>query len=174
MYKQILVPLDGSAFAEAALPLATALSRKTKADLHVTTVVEPIPAFAYEEWESAAKDWSEEYLASVAGRISEAAGGKVTTALHTGHVVETLIEEAEATNADVVVMATHGRGTLSRAWLGSVADGFMRQAELPVIFVRPEEGDAPPPEPRPDFETILVPLDGSELSESALAHPPSA
>jgi nucleotide-binding universal stress UspA family protein len=170
VYKQILVPLDGSAFSESAIPLALALSAKTQADVQLMTVVEPIPAFAYEEWESAAREWSEEYLAAVAERISGAAGGKVTTALHSGHVVDTLVEAANAVGADLVVMATHGRGALSRAWLGSVADGFMRRAEIPVLFVRPEEGETPAPEPRKDFETILVPLDGTELSESALAH----
>jgi len=170
VYKQIVVPLDGSAFAESALPLALALSAKTKAAVQLVTVVEPIPAFAYEEWESAAKEWSEEYLAAVADRISVAAGGKVTRALHSGHVVDTLIDAAKVVGADLVVMATHGRGALSRAWLGSVADGVMRRAEIPLLFVRPEDGETPPLEPRKDFETILVPLDGTELSESALAH----
>ena len=170
MYKQILVPLDGSAFAEAALPLALALSAKTRADVQLVTVVEPIPAFAYEEWESAAREWSEQYLSAVRDRVAGAAGGEVTTALHSGHVVETLVDAVKAIDADVVVMATHGRGTLSRAWLGSAADGFMRRAEVPVLFVRPEEGEPPALEPRSDFETILVPLDGTELSESALAH----
>lgn len=170
MYKTILVPLDGSAFGEAALPLALALSRKTQATLHLLTVVEPIPAFAYEEWESAAKEWTEGYLADAAERVSASAGGKVTTAVRTGHVVEALVSEVRSVKADLVVMATHGRGALSRAWLGSVADAFLRQAEVPVLYVRPEEGEAPPTEPTADFETILVPLDGSELSESALAH----
>lgn len=170
MYESILVPLDGSAFAEASLPLALALSRKTEAALHLVTVVEPIPAFAYEEWESAAKEWSEEYLANVAERCAKSAGGEVTTALRTGHVVEALSEEVEAREADLVVMATHGRGALSRAWLGSVADRFMRHSEQPVIFVRPEEGEPPPTRARDDFETLLVPLDGSELSECALEH----
>ena len=66
MYKSILVPLDGSTFAEACLPLALALTRKTNASLHLISVVEPIPAFAYAEWEPAALDWSTQYLASVA------------------------------------------------------------------------------------------------------------
>ncbi len=169
MYDRIVVPLDGSTFAEAALPLALALVAKTEATLHLVTIVEPIPSFAYEEWESAAKEWSQEYLSAVADRISQKAG-KITTALLTGHVVETLIGAAKESRADLIVMATHGRGALSRAWLGSVADGVMRRAEVPVLFVRPEEGDAPTPHPREDFDTVLVPLDGSELSESALAH----
>lgn len=170
MYKEILVPLDGSAFAEAALPLALALSKKTGAGIHLVTVVEPLPAFAYEEWESAAKEWSEEYIENVAERVRSGTKAQVTTGMHTGHVVELLMAEVADRKADVVVMATHGRGTLSRAWLGSVADGFMRRAEVPVLFVRPEEGEPPPAEPAEDFETILVPLDGSELSESALEH----
>lgn len=170
MYKQILVPLDGSTFAEAALPLALALTRKTEADLHLISVVEPIPAFAYAEWEPAALDWSTKYLDSVVERISERAGGNVSAAVHSGRVIETLHEQSEKLGIDLVVMATHGRGVLSRAWLGSVADALMREAGTPVLFVRPEEGEAPEPEPSEDFRTLFIPLDGSELSESALEH----
>ena len=169
MYKRILVPLDGSTFAEASLPLALALSRLTNASLHLVSVVEPITAFAYAEWEPAALDWSTQYLGSVAERVSDGAAG-VTTSVHSGHVVETLHQEVASLGADLVIMATHGRGALSRAWLGSVADSFMREAEVPVLFVRPSEGEAPPPEPSARFETLLVPLDGSGLSESALEH----
>ncbi len=201
MYKQIVVPLDGSTFAEAALPLALALSTRTKATLHLVTVVEPIPAFAHAKWESAAKEWSEEYLPSVSKRISEHtsaevttalptdsaakewseeylssvserisghSGAEVTTALRTGHVLETLLAETRAREADVVVMATHGRGALSRAWLESVADGFVHQADWPIILIRPEEGEAPPTTLVDGFKTLLVPLDGSKLSERAL------
>ena len=170
MYKRILVPLDGSTFAEAALPLALALSRKTNAALRLVSIVEPIPAFAYAEWEPAALDWSTKYLDSVCDRVTASAGGEVTTAVHTGRVVDTLEKEVADQDIDLVVMATHGRGVLSRAWLGSVADAFMREASVPVLYVHPEEGEAPAPETWNDFETLLVPLDGSEVSESALAH----
>jgi len=88
----------------------------------------------------------------------------------TGIPDKELTEAVKNLRIDLVVMATHGRGALSRAWLGSVADALMREAETPVLFVRPSEGEAPPPEPAEDFGTLLVPLDGSELSESALAH----
>lgn len=170
MYKNILVPLDGSTFAEATLPLALALTHKTGAKLHLVSVVEPIPAFAYAEWEPAALDWSTKYLDSVAERVSGDAGDEVTTSVHSGRVVETLCKEVASRSVDLVVMATHGRGVLSRAWLGSVADAFMRESDVPVLFVRPEEGDAPAPKPSQDFETLLVPLDGSDVSESALRH----
>jgi nucleotide-binding universal stress UspA family protein len=142
----------------------------TNAGLHLTSVVEPIPAFAYAEWEPAALDWSTKYLDSVAERVSGSAGGEVTTAVHTGRVVDTLHQEVETLGADLVIMATHGRGALSRAWLGSVADAFVRASDVPILFVRPSEGEAPPPEPSTGFNTLLVPLDGSDLSESALEH----
>jgi nucleotide-binding universal stress UspA family protein len=170
VYKQILVPVDGSTFAEAALPLALALSGKTGSGVHVVSVVEPIPAFAYEEWEAAAREWSQDYLENVAERVRPEAGGEVTTALRSGHVVETLLTEADVSHADLIVMSTHGRGALSRAWLGSVADAIMRQARIPVVFVRPREARAPAAEAPGGFETILVPLDGSDVSESALEY----
>lgn len=170
VYETILVPLDGSAFAEAALPLALSLSQKTGAELRLVTVLEPIPAFAYEDWEPAAREWSEEYLGSVAERCSGDAGGTVTTQLRSGHIIDALRQEIGESGADLVVMATHGRGALSRAWLGSVADRFMRQADLPVLFVRPEEGEPPPAEAVDAFGMLLIPLDGSDLSESALEH----
>jgi nucleotide-binding universal stress UspA family protein len=170
VYKRILVPLDGSTFAEAALPLALALTRKTNASLHLVSIVEPIPAFAYAEWEPAALDWSTKYLDSVADRVAPSAGGELTTEVHSGRVVDTLCEQVSKLDIDLMVMATHGRGVLSRAWLGSVADALMREAPVPVLFVHPEEGEAPAPESWDDFETLMIPLDGSELSESALAH----
>lgn len=170
MYKQILVPLDGSAFAEAALPLALEISRRTGADVHLATVLEPVTSFAYEGWEGAAVEWSRQYLDDVLDRMEDQAGGTIDHAVLEGHTVERLQEEAEAREADLVVMASHGRGALSRLWLGSVADGFVRQTHLPVILVRPDEDQEPVQDFTHSFETLLVPLDGSELSESAMEH----
>lgn len=171
MYRLIMVPLDGSRFAESALPLALSVSRRVGAPLHLVTVQEPIPSFAYDEWESAAEDWSRTYLDDVAGRVRARASADVTAALLSGHVTEVLEKEAEERSADLVVMATHGRGAFSRAWLGSVADAFLHHTRRPVLLVRPDEseaaldlaGDAA-------FCRMLVPLDGTELSESVLEH----
>jgi len=170
MYKQILVPLDGSAFAEAALPLALEVSRRTGARLHLATVLEPVTSFAYEGWEGAAVEWSHKYLEEVLNRIEGKAGGDVTQSVLSGHTVEMLQGEAETLGADLVVMASHGRGALSRMWLGSVADGFVRQTDLPVILVRPDEGATPASTFDHSFKTLLISLDGSELSEDALTH----
>jgi len=170
VYRQIVVPLDGSRFAEAALPLALTLSRKTDAHIHLVTVVEPIPTFAYDEWESAAQEWSAAYLAKLKETVEPLAGGSVSTALVKGHAVDAIQAEVESADADLVVLASHGRGAMTRMWLGSVADGFLRHTDRPVLLVRPDEDDLPPADREYGFETLLVPLDGSELSESALAH----
>lgn len=170
MYTQIMVPLDGSKFAESALPLALTLSRATKAPIHLATVIEPVPAFAYEEWGTAAEEWTKEYLAKLTEEVAERAGGAVTSSVHSGHVVDTLQKEAAKKKVDLVVMASHGRGAVSRLWLGSIADRFVRQTDRPVLVVRPEEGEHPALDDVATFDNLLVPLDGSELSESALLH----
>jgi nucleotide-binding universal stress UspA family protein len=168
VYSRILVPLDGSTFGEAALSRALALSKRTGAALHLVSVVEPIPALPDDPWEEKAKEWSEDYLEEVAERVSVQTGQEVTKGVRSGLVVEAILTEASSCGADLIVMATHGRGALSRAWLGSVADGVMRHAKVPVFLVRPKADEAPVLEPTLGFHTILVPLDGSELSECAL------
>lgn len=170
MYRKILVPLDGSAFAEAALPLALALSHRTGADVRLITVLEPVTSYAYEGWEGAALDWTQRYLEDVFERIEGEADGEVDHVVRNGHSVETLSKEAEEWGADVVVMASHGRGALSRLWLGSVADGFIRQASLPVLVVRPDEDVERVEDFSHSFRKVLIPLDGSELAETALEH----
>jgi len=169
MYRQIMVPLDGSRFAESALPLALAISRHTGATMHLVTVQEPIPSFAYDEWESAAEEWTQSYQENVLARVRERATGKVTADLGSGHVVEVLEQIAEQNDVDLIVMATHGRGMFSRAWLGSVADAFLHHTPRPILLVRPEEaGSQPDLSQSVELTRILVPLDGTELSESAI------
>ncbi len=68
----------------------------------------------------------------------------------------------------LIVMSTHGRRGLSRAWLGSVAAGVIREAVAPVLLVRPRKGGARPGATL-RIRHILVPVDGSPLSESIVA-----
>lgn len=69
--------------------------------------------------------------------------------------------------ADLIVMTTHGRGPLSRSWLGSVADELVRRATKPILLVRPQE-KARDLSVEPVLRHILVPLDGSALAEKVL------
>ena len=166
MFKKLLVTLDGSSFSEWALNYAAGLGSRTGADIELTSVHEPIPSFAYDEWEAAAFEWTEEYLAKARATLAERLGSEVTAWVGSGQVVDSLLDRAEAIGADLIVAATHGRGAFTRAWLGSVADGLLRHAHQPLLLVRPEKGERPPEDP--EFRKILVPLDGSDFSESVL------
>jgi nucleotide-binding universal stress UspA family protein len=169
MYTRIIVPLDGSTFAEAALPLALDLCQRSGASLHLVTVLEPVPPYGDDRWGAEAREWLTSYLEKVADRARQL-GVEATTALRSGYVVDDLLLEARREHADLIVVATHGRGPLARAWLGSVADALSRQAEIPLMLVRPREGSDQDLDPPTVPRTILVPLDGSELSECALEH----
>ena len=178
MYDDILVPLDGSRFAEHALPLALTLARRTDARIHLVSVVATAPSVRFmsskESEKAAVKGWFEEradraqeYLASVSRRLKEAASDselEVHTKILSGPAVEALEERARRTEADLIVMTTHGRSPLRRAWLGSVADGLIRTGPCPVLLQRPEEGEAPALSEAPNLGHILVPVDGSDRS----------
>ena len=169
MFAKILVPLDGSAFAETALAHALTLSRKAGGAVELVSVVEDEGAYPDPEWRRAAVEWSERSLEKAAAEVRERAGGDVSVRVLAGRVWEALVDRAREWGAGLIVMATHGRGALSRAWLGSVADAVVRHTDMPVLLLRPDEGAAPP---RADAEVrfgkVLIPLDGSEVSRSAV------
>jgi len=174
MHRKILVPLDGSRLAEAALPLARALAKRSGGELHLTTVVTPLPAVRPGGGEEGpVKGWFEEersrgkrYLAQVKARIEEETPEvPVHTKVMSGAVLSSLEDRIERIDADLVVMTTHGRGRLERVWLGSVADGLLRSAPCPIMLWRPNEDGA---ERAPQIRSILVPVDGSGNSRAVL------
>jgi nucleotide-binding universal stress UspA family protein len=174
MYRSILVPLDGSAFAEHALPLALSIARRAKAPLqiaHVDLVPAPMYVLSRPNMESTydaqARERAAAYLDDVVWRLSARTSVPVETVLLEGSVAEALQEHVAIKGVDLVVMTTHGRGALGRAWLGSVADKLVRHLPIPVLLVRPRE------EPHdltaePVLRRVLIPLDGSALAEQAL------
>lgn len=169
----IMVPLDGSEFSQAALPAAVAVADRAGAEVllaYVHSGFSPArPGEAPEALVEADRELvrhERELLEKVARQVREE-GPSVETLYEEGPVGATLAALAEE-RADLVVMATHGRGTFSRFWLGSVADELSRRCPVPLLLVRPgtEDGEPAPVELLP--ERILVPLDGSELAEQAL------
>src|SRR5438270_231085 len=129
MIHNILVPLDGTAFGEHALPLALALALKAKAAIRVAHVHIPAaPLYNGMELDSdltlESLVWEQEaaYLDKVIRRLKEVAGVAVSSSLVSGPVGEAFHNLVRSTPADLVVMTTHGRGPLVRFWLGSVAD----------------------------------------------------
>jgi nucleotide-binding universal stress UspA family protein len=174
MYRSLLVPLDGSAFAEHALPPALAIARRAGAALRLASVATPVAEAYAEAVYLAAPDLQEvvkgrhrAYLEDVAGRVRARWDGPVSRAVLEGEVAETLCADVAGSGADLVVMATHGRGPLGRFWLGSVADELVRRVSVPLLLVRPRE-QAPDLGREPELGKVVVALDGTELAEQAL------
>jgi nucleotide-binding universal stress UspA family protein len=174
MYRTILVPLDGSPFAEHALPLALALARRSRASLHLVSVSTPLAA-AYlegvyvgtEDLEAEVTERRQAYLESVQKRLRERIDVPITTEVLHGEVAGSLCDLAADSRFDLVVMATHGRSPFGRFWMGSVADEMIRHATLPLLLVRPEEEEVCL-DKEPDLGRVVVPLDGTELAERIL------
>lgn len=169
-YHKILVPLDGSASAESALPVASALAQATKAPLCLARVHEPptmatVNAF---EWNRDVELRELDYLTAVAGRLERKADVRSRTSLLIGHAADVIRRAAHRDGKTLIVMASHGRTGLSRRSLGSVADAVVQDAGAPVLLVRPDLGAND--ETTAFFGTVLVPLDGSMAAESILPH----
>lgn len=165
MFSRIQVSLDTSEFAELALPVAIELAQRSGATLDLVGVHDPVAGLDVAEWESAAATWMEEDLKRVSDRVARESGRPVEMHVDHGPIVPTLLARVKASNADLMVTATHGRGLISRAWLGSIADGLIRHAQIPLLLVRPDEDGNPPPTM---LQRVMVPLDGSELSLKVL------
>jgi nucleotide-binding universal stress UspA family protein len=173
----ILIPLDGSDFGEHALPLALSIARRGRLRLgltHVHHLVIP-PAtpdggmFFAPEVDKLVREQEAAYLEAVSDRIAAVWDGPVTRALLEAPVADALCQHAHTIGAALVVLCTHGRGGVARAWLGSVADRVLRQSTVPTLVVHPTAG---PTDLRsePPLEHILIPLDGSPLAEQAIDH----
>ena len=172
MYHSVLVPLDGSALAESALPVASALAEGLPAQLRLVhvyrlTVVDELARYGVAG--EAARSIAEHYVLGIADRLRAGGMTNVSATVVDGHPAEAIAAHAVETRTDLIVMASHGRTGVSRFWLGSVADGVVRSANTPVLMVR---GRAAPTErpTAPLFARILVPLDGSVTAEAIVPH----
>ena len=138
--------LDGSPLAEETLGPASELAQILGAGLTLVQVIEPpnpafysvmgyVPpeAFDVETW----REESKRYLDQVAAPLrSSGLHCDVETAFD--YPAATIARIAAEKGADAIVMATHGRTGLARAFMGSVANGVLQRAEVPVLVVRPK------------------------------------
>jgi nucleotide-binding universal stress UspA family protein len=170
MFNRILVPLDGSEVAARALEPAIKLAQHAHAE--ILLVRAPIPAYVVVPADSGyallypeqSLDHSEhlatEYLASIKDSLSRR-GLRVRADIRRGEAAEAIVETAADEKADLIVMSSHGYSGVTRWLLGSVAEKVLRAARCPVLAVR--SGSREP------LRRMLIPLDGSALSEQALA-----
>ncbi len=141
MYKRVLIPLDGSALAEQALPHALAQARLFEAELILLQVLAPLPHSpllgepARERAQTSLNASAHEYLERLVARVQEH-GIRVRAVTVEGSPSMAITEFAEANELDLIVMTTRGQSGLSRWLMGSVADRVVRAAAVPVLLVR--------------------------------------
>jgi nucleotide-binding universal stress UspA family protein len=182
MYRRILVPLDGTRYADHALPYAVAVAKTTGATIELLHVhhhqerspdLAALPQFQYQHVTDA--DWAQDddRLRAERVRLEEQAadielryGVPVRTRIVRGRTGEAIGREAREMVADLIVMATHAREGLDRIRFGDVAHELVEQLNVPALCVQPASEDAPLVAPQ--LRRMLITLDGSEFSEQVL------
>jgi nucleotide-binding universal stress UspA family protein len=139
----ILVPLDGSALAEAALGPAIELARERGAKLLLLRAAEAhtFPMADPTESQVAAVRDAEQYLAGVRDATKRASVADVDVTVWYGPPAQAIVEAAQYRKADLIVMSSHGRSGFGRLVLGSVAETVLRSTAVPILLIRP--GAAP-------------------------------
>ena len=155
MYKEILVPLDGSELSGSSLPTARGLAEALGARIHLLQVTSQTEEFAVmrgaefgtmgsdysqqvlDEVLTAQRDRIERYLSEVSDDLTSV-GLDVVKAVEDGQAAEKIVDYAEASGVDLIIMSTHGRGGVRRFLVGSVTDKVIRSTNLPVLVIHPE------------------------------------
>jgi nucleotide-binding universal stress UspA family protein len=169
MFRTILVPLDGSAFGEHALPFACTIAQRASATLLLTQVHLPVMPLTSEvaaytvELDLEQRDNQRRHVQEIATRLANEYSIRVDSAVLDAPIAPALHDYAIEQAVDLIIMTTHGRGPLSRVWLGSTADRMVRTMPIPIVLIRPHDG-----EPLPTLQHMLIPLDGSELGEQII------
>lgn len=181
MFQHILVPLDGSALAEQALPTAARLARSAGGSVILLRAVRPLVEYAggatymiytplntierlMKEEEAEARLYLEEIAAS-----PTLAGVHTRLEVYTGLAAPLIFFLTESQPIDLIVMSSHGRSGLKRWVLGSVAQKVVRSSSVPVLLLRefePATADPLLAAERP--LRVLVPLDGTVVAKAAL------
>jgi nucleotide-binding universal stress UspA family protein len=143
MFYRIVVPTDFSPNAQPASELAQRLATALESEVVFTCVLPTTPdwseaVFTGEQLQSMTatnRQWASDKLDEMV-RAARANGLRARSALRTGPPHDEIVLLATDERADLVVMGTHGRGGMNRAFLGSVADRVVRLAPCPVMTVK--------------------------------------
>jgi nucleotide-binding universal stress UspA family protein len=162
MFNRILLPLDGSEIAEGALAYSEELAGKFDAEL----VLYHVHSQEHQYQERMFHVYLDSTAEKVRNRVNHKV--KISTIVEAGEAAENICNFVNRYNIDLVVMtAVSSAGFKIGKLLGSVTDHICRNVPIPVILIRPSS--VKPPSPNGQlFRRVLVPLDGSELSNLAL------
>jgi nucleotide-binding universal stress UspA family protein len=145
-FDKILVPLDGSALAEAAVAKAVALAGETGSLMLVRAAeAHTLPGADPTEAQVEVVREAEEYLEAVRARLKRDGCPRVETSVWYGPAASAIVDAARLRRADLIVMSTHGRSGLGRLILGSVAESVLRGTTTPILLLRAEEAPVETP-----------------------------
>jgi nucleotide-binding universal stress UspA family protein len=152
MFTRLLVPLDGTIEAAAALPAATTLARGTGARI---TLLRVLTDRGRDPADEALGDrFAEDGVSAAAAEVTRS-GVLADWVVAAPPVASSIIQAAQTANADVIVMATHGRTGLGRAFAGSVSEHVVAGAGRPVLLLKSDGKHLD------HIGTLLVPVDGT-------------
>lgn len=172
MIRRVLIPLDGSELAEQVIPHLVRFIAPERTELLLMTALsssifpllnDTIRSFTSEQIALSNENEASERVRAVAQQLDQM-GFRVESQLLSGTAAESILRLAGEAYVDLIAMSTHGRTGVERVLLGSVADEVVRNACPPVFLVPSRVEVKPDPLPR----TILLPLDGTSLAETAL------
>jgi nucleotide-binding universal stress UspA family protein len=158
----ILVPIDFSTNTTATLDYATMIARRFSATMHLIHVCEVPPMMTMDAYAVASLDWNERLGDAAERELGAVAAGlnnvSVSTEVLMGNPARCIVTAATTSQADLIVMGTHGHGAVMHLLMGNVAERVLRTAPCPVLTVREPAVDVTVPI-RTRFEES-VPVEG--------------
>lgn len=169
MYRDVLIPTDGSDRTRRAVELGLDVANQFQARVHALYVVEtsPIPEDA-EEAKMAAREAGEEAGRRATNDVvdrAEELGVEAVREIRTGRPHEEIVQYTETSDVDLVVMGTRGDTGATR--LGSTADRVVRTADVPVVTARMGDPEVDPRRRNQAVDDVVVATDGSDPAETA-------
>jgi len=146
-YQKIIVPLDGSGWSERAIPHAAEIARANNAEIILLHVFRP-PASEYADQIALAgqndqinhiREEMKQYLMSIRNQLrgqNIEVSAQVIEGIGVAHLICDYVNDSDA---DLVVMSTHGRTGLQRFLFGSVANKILQDVRIPVMLIRPDK-----------------------------------
>ncbi len=174
MLDTILAPLDGSQLAECVLPHITAIARTFDANITLLRVLErnqadaSTPMFDLLNWHIH-KTKASIYLESICKLLQES-GLRAQTSMLEGLEAEGISEYAQSTGAKLIVLSSHGRNGITQWGISNITQKIIQISQTSILVIRARQNEAtlPAESETPQYQRILVPLDGSQRAENVL------
>jgi nucleotide-binding universal stress UspA family protein len=174
MNKKILVPLDGSELAEKVLPYVIQLTARFQAEtvlLHISAAGESESTGMRKAYIEHTAEKVREQLQEIYPKSKLSTGNipvLVKSEVIAGDAASSILKYAEENKIDLIIMSKHGHSGIGHWLMGSVAHKVFSVSPIPVLIIHPVNTDNIVQSGWP--RNVLVPLDGSKMSETVLSH----